>query len=360
MIQPPYVGSRRSLGAAVVPPFPCVDQVPIGWLPVGFDVESSSVRWMLVGDADFPYAMFDQSISALRANLPPPRELETDLSILTETVTANARSPSGVIVHMSRCGSTLLLTGLGCARGVLAVGEANMIDEALTRMAFRSQYWAAMCLKIARRTVELLASYRGEAEGRLVIKCGLSGMADLQQIRAAWPTVPCLVLIRDPIEVLVSNLQRPPLWMTRWRRDPGSYSFGIPPQPVLAGGDEESFAWLIGRLCIQAFGALDKECFVLDYADLCPTAVSRVASIFDLSFSNEGMTRMTDTFRFHGRYPNRPYRADGETKRNAATEVIRAAVERWAQEPYEYLAQRACQDARRLKSIRKSIEAGIA
>src|ERR1019366_5688912 len=98
----------------------------VGWLPIGFTFGPQvSVRWLEFGGRSLSEPFFGQSVRALRCSKPPARERVTNLQTLFDVASAYREvEPSGLIFHVSRCGSTFLTNILKAGAGVLALSEA--------------------------------------------------------------------------------------------------------------------------------------------------------------------------------------------------------------------------------------------
>ena len=59
----------------------------------------------------------------------------------------------------------------------------------------------------------LFQSYAGHGANRLVIKFPSWNILFLELVHLIWPTTPCLIVIRDPVHVMVSNLLKPGGWV---------------------------------------------------------------------------------------------------------------------------------------------------
>src|ERR1700722_15328119 len=86
-------------------------EIKPGWIPVGIDRLRPIVRWMNVGNASLTAPMFMEAVARFRLNR--AQEIETGLSVLMEgTAHLLGGEPRGVIVHMTRCGSTALANAM--------------------------------------------------------------------------------------------------------------------------------------------------------------------------------------------------------------------------------------------------------
>src|SRR6185437_5800694 len=192
----------------------------VGWVPIDVGGAHMSIRWMNVGDASFAEPFFEESITKLRNGMPAALELESELSELRRTVDARPLvRPSAVIVHMTRCGSTLLMNAFKAADGVVGLSEASSFDRILQLTTSPSAYWRSQATSCLADIVTLFGNYAGPPTRQVVIKCGVGGGALLTVLRTIWPDVPCIALIRNPLEIIVSNCKTPARWLHRWKEN---------------------------------------------------------------------------------------------------------------------------------------------
>jgi hypothetical protein len=108
--------------------------------------------------------------------------------------------PTGLIFHISRCGSTLLANALKKANQVLVVSEPRRVTETLLLR---------------------LPSGGADEPEKLVIKFTSINILAMRQMRTWWPDVPCVVVVRDPAEVMVAY-EKGGGWMY-WKESPESW-----------------------------------------------------------------------------------------------------------------------------------------
>jgi len=309
--------------------------VPPGWLPA--DVGAATVRWIRVNSQTPTDPFFDKWVAALRGRIPPPREHETDLASLAHLAAGLPEvEPAGIIFHVSRCGSTLLANALAAGENVFAIGEAPVFEKMMRLTARREPYSASAGAEALRALCRVFGHYRGPSGERLILKTGMGTVVTLRAIRSVWPSVPCVMLIRDPVEVVVSNFQTPPRALLEWYDAPAGCIAAPVPEEALGRGLEEFSAWLVGRICDAALVQMDDRCLLLDYRDLTPEAVLRVAEFFRLRLTDGEREALRKSFRFDAKRGGE-FNADADKKKNAATAAMTEAVARWASAPYEAL-----------------------
>lgn len=309
--------------------------LPFGWLPA--DIGAAAIRWIRVDSQSPTDPFFYKWVTALRSRVPLPREHETELRSLAQNVAHLPEvEPAGIIFHVSRCGSTLLQNALAVGENVFVVGEASAIDRAM-RLAARREPSAAYAGAGALRDLcKVFGHYRGSSAPQLILKTGLAAVVALRGIRSVWPDVPCVMIIRDPVQVVVSNLRSPPRVLLEWYDAPSRCFAGPVPEEALGRGLEEFCAWLVGRICGAALEQMDSKFLLLDYQDLTPEAALRVAEFFSVRLTDEGREALRRTFLFDAKRGNE-FKPDADRKKKAATPSTLEAVARWALADYEAL-----------------------
>jgi hypothetical protein len=285
-------------------------------------------------------------VAALRNSTSPPREHETELSSLAQIVQHLPEvEPMGIILHVTRCGSTLLSNALSAGENVFSVGEAPAFDKAAQFPPSRDARTPGIGTRSLRDFCKTFAYYRGADATQVIIKTGLGAVTRLSAIRAAWPKVPCVMLIRDPIEVAVSNLQSPSRTLLDWYHTPSSVTSAVP-EEALRGSIAEFCAWVVGWTCTAALDQLDEKCLLLDYRDLTPDAALRVADFFTIRLTAEGKAALQRAF-LHDAKRGGEFTPDVKRKEKAATTSLADSIDRWAREPYEALLRSSL----RLRSV---------
>ncbi len=323
-----------------------------GWLPLDFEfdpdpalVPGGAVRWMEFGAEPLAEPFFHQTVEKLRNASPAAAELDTSIeAMLAWSERLPPVRPAGFIFHVSHCGSTLVANALKNAPGALVAAEAG----AFVRLArwypeASSPYLRARWGDARRRLFEalfrLFACYRTGQPEKLVIKfCSLNLFA-MRFVRQCWPETPCVVLIREPAEVLVSSLnERGWLAYKSAAQVEDLYGWRNPPQPPEEMPDEEYCARLLSRHLEAALESADDGCQIIDYEELLPKRIRAIAAFFGLDLPEAFERRV---FRTYSKDPFHllQYQDDRAEKRRQAERGAKAAAQRWAQSAY--LALRA-------------------
>jgi hypothetical protein len=299
-----------------------------GWLPaqVVWDGAELAVDWAYFGARRLAAPLYEGD---LRAALARPFNVlfrfRTPLSALGRWAGAlPSLRPSGLIFHMSRCGSTLVSQMLAAAPANLVVSEGAPIDVVL-------QLGGAAPVGSLQAMIGALGQVR-DGERRYFIKLEAWHLLALPAFRAAFPDTPWLFLYREPAEVIVSHLRQPaPL---------------APPAVLDAlcgtGADERAGA----ELTAQALGAICRAALeaqgvggglLVNYAELPAALWSRILPHFGVTWSDDERAAMTAAARFDAKAPWLAFAPDAADKRRQADDRVRAACAAHLDDPYARL-----------------------
>ncbi len=311
---------------------------PGGWIPADISAGNPVVRWINAADGSLAGPFFRDSILDLRSKNPPMRERETSLEALGVGREWALANPTGLILHVSRCGSTLIANALkAVAPSIVVLSEAMPFETALDWIGSPSSYWAGLGAAVIPALTSIYANYQRQGALSVVAKCTPGAVTALRAFRVRFATVPSLIVIRNPIEVLASNMADPPRWLVDWYEMPRPRRLGSPPKAALAEGFAGFCAWVIGRWCSEVLAAIDGPCWILDYADIVPDIAVRIAQLFGLTPGADFSNGLAAVFRSHAKRPTSVFEPDGERKRASADAATLRSIKRWAEEPYRAL-----------------------
>jgi hypothetical protein len=302
-----------------------------GWTPVRARPtdDGLAVEWRWLDDAPFREPFFAETVQvALQRpfSLLFPRETTLDELAGLEP----GLEPNGFVLHLSRCGSTLVTQMLAAVPDLIVLSEPQLVNDVLRPPGTEQE--RARRLRLA---VAALGRRRTGSERGYVLKLDPWATHDLPVIQRAFPETPWLFLARDPLEVLVSHRRRAGMQMLPIVISPTL--FGLDPISALAMPFEEYGARVLGAACAQALAARDERTFFLDYRDLPGAVLDVVLDRFGLDCSADERSAMQAAARRDAKYPSRVFEPDAVSKANAATPELRAAVDAWARTAYEAL-----------------------
>ena len=330
-----------------------------GWLPVSLGIDAMSpfvsdfpVRWMEFGETPLAEPFLRDTIGRLRAEKPPRREIDSSLAeLLRLSRLAAPVTPAGFIFHISHCGSTLVANALKTAGTAVVASEPKTISEVLRPVnagqlgPYLSARWENRRAETLRALITSLATYRTGEPEPLVIKFASINIRSMAFLRRIWPDVPCLVVVREPMEVIVSNRHGGGWMQLKTAPETAMEAFGWQglPRPVAEMPDEEFAARVIGSFFAAAEEAIDARVMVADYAQLTqPHMLVRIGKWFGIRIDPEG-ERMRAVLGSYAKDPQQkqPFRDDRLKKQWMATVLLRSAAEVWAVPGYRAVTQMA-------------------
>jgi hypothetical protein len=291
------------------------------------------VTWLDFGSRPFVEPFFAQTVAGILAKNRKVALAETTADYLVD-ITKGTPSfyPSGIIFHISRCGSTLLSNGLRIPRNVIAISEAQPFTSVLATDRFGT-YRAHLLAGLAR----IFGHHSDGRPAKLVVKFSSPDILSLRFVRTLWPGVPCVIAIRNPLEVIVSNLSRPSTWLLN-RSSPRFLRrlFGREGPRAMQWSIEEYSARVLGRYCQSALSALDEGCIVVDYTRLNAQEIHHVANLFGISLPADADGRLDELLTTHS-HRKTPFDKELHAEQHRATEGLRRAARKWADPYYEEL-----------------------
>lgn len=308
-----------------------------GFVPVRLFVRDGlRVSWCWLGEARFSEPFFSQTVERL---LLDPAALvfapETDGGPL-EAAAGSKEAPSGLVFHMSRCGSTLVARMLAASSRHRVLSEPEPLD-ALLRLP-------GTAVPPGRRPTwlrGLVSSWAPPPPGRLFLKLEALSTLSLPLLREAFPSTPRVFLYRDPVEVLESNLE---LGSLRSGNLALAARCGLDPR-----GDDADFA---ARVLARILAAAVEDqrsggTLLVRYDELPGAFFSRVLPHLGVGLSAEEEAAAREASREDAKAPGRRFAAGTPRGGREAGPATRAAAERWLSGPVAALdAARRAQLAR--------------
>ncbi len=216
-------------------------------------------------DHEFPRSYVSLGRDALLAMRPDAGA--TSLTSLGQLARRQGEEPvlplAALVFHCSRCGSTLFSRLFQHAAGTRVFAE----PEALPR--FLHAHSAALVrgegATELRTFIQAFGLSPRPAEKRLVLKLTSLSTAYLPVFRAAFPGVPFIYLLREPVGVVQSLRRHPPGFLHDAGRDSLARLFGPSPPSVQGLPPPEWFAWYVAQNQNLAFRHRDEFFRVIDH-----------------------------------------------------------------------------------------------
>ena len=303
---------------------------PRGWLPAQARWRDRDLvlDWAYLGSRRLCEPFFEASMLRCRSK-PFNRTFRyaAPIDALAGWLQANAGlAPTGFIFHMSRCGSTLVSQMLAAMPHTAVISEAGPIDAVVQARLTRPDLDLAQHAAWLRWIVGALGQARSGEERHLFIKLDSWHALALPLFRMAFPTVPWIFLYREPLDVLVSQLRRRGTHMV-----PGLIAwdaFGFE-APECAEEPEAYCAEVLKRICDGVLRDFAPDTALLvNYQELPAALWSAILPHFGVACGADDRAAMADVARYDAKSPERLFTDDTDSKRDAATDRIRAAAGR--------------------------------
>lgn len=314
-----------------------------GWTPIRVDWQDRRpvIDWCFTEGIDFTDPFFDDTVR--RCFQHPARLLfrrETAFSGLSAVNSADpGLAPSGFIFHTSRCGSTLVAQMLAGLPSTLVMSEPGPLDSVLGARRIDPNLSEREHQDWFRGLVSALGRARTPEQHHYVIKFDAWAVLDLPFILDAYPDTPWIFLYRDPVEVLVSQLDRRGYHMI-----PGSLSsdqLGLAGTNVTDLLPEEYCAAVLARLCQCALeGSHGEGRNFVNYRHLPDAVADTVAPYFGIDVDPEARAAMGEIARRNAKNPVLDFTDDSPAKQNRASRQLRQAADHWVDPHYQSLEQR--------------------
>lgn len=256
--------------------------------------------------------------------------------------------PSGMVFHISRCGSTLIANALRISANTIVISEAQPFSAALLPDCFRAELVNDATGNSTRaHALRSLVTIFGHSFHRevpnLVIKFTSWNILRMSFLRSLWPTVPCIVVVRDPVEVMVSNLRSPSGWM-QWKASLPSVLQLFPwtRDEIAKMNAEEYCARVLGLFCQAGAQIRDEHIRVVEYTSLDTERIYKIAEFFNVKINKDHEGTIRTILEYYSKEVNsRPYLDDRADKQRMATQIVRISAQKWANSNYNLLKQQA-------------------
>ena len=310
-----------------------------GWLPIRAFFQSGEWRldWCWFGEQRLARPFFRDDVDqALRLPFNQAFRRETDFQALLDwQAVSPGMPPTALIFHASRCGSTLMAQMLATLDDNIVLSEPPPLDNLLRAHRLDPKATPHQPAWLA-ALVSAYGQRRQGNEQRLFIKLDAWNVFEAPLLLALYPEVPRVFLYRDPLEIVVSQLRQPGLHCVPGLL--GSSALDLPAQEALRMTPAEYTSRTVGAILQQGLALCQQRGAVaVNYQELPNACWGRLASLFDVHDAH--LPRLRETAGFDAKQPSQSFSADSHSKRKAADEGVREAVEYWAGKAYRALEE---------------------
>jgi hypothetical protein len=309
-------------GALTPPLRSCAGGAPPGWRPAAVGIAGPEiVEWVHLGgehaDGGFYY---DEVQRALQRPFNRLFGFCSPLAELARSPTPPALAPSGLVFHMSHCGSTLVSRMLAAGEAHLSLGEPQPLDAAL-RLCAEAGLDEPVQIALVRGVAAALGVPR-RGETRYFLKLDAWHVALLPLLRRAFPETPWAFVYREPLEVMAAQTDSSAL--APWRLPAGVLGLASEAGEAPRADD---FAATLAAICERALGGLASGGGLLvSYSELPDAVARRILPHLGVTPSAADLAAMALAATADAKSPGQAFTPDSAEKRARATPEARAAV----------------------------------
>jgi hypothetical protein len=310
------------------------------WMPIRIYRRETShlIDWCYMGGERFTDPFFDITVTRLFRD---PFNLvfrhQTPIEFLGEVAGEDrGLSPAGFIFHMSRCGSTLAAQMFASLEQNIVLSEPSPVDSVLRANALNPAVTDEQRSTWLRWLLMAFGRKRTDAEKHYFIKFDSWTTLEMGLILEAFPDVPWVFLYRDPLEVLVSQMNQRGAQMI-----PGAIGqllpgFGL--ADIMQMQPEEYCARVLAAFCETALRhSDDRRGLLVNYTQMPGAVTSLICEHFNVSYSGDDLVKMHTAGGFNSKAPQRNFTPDSKAKRESAGETVKNMADKWANPIYERL-----------------------
>jgi len=280
------------------------------WLP--WKLSGTLCEWIHTADKKFTEPFFSDTISVCK-KFPENRssyKVITDLEIMSEwSGTINAINPTAFIFHISRCGSTLLSQMLSLEESNIVLSEVPFFDE-LLRLPYKDPIDRMLANDYLVAAIKLYGRKKSRDESQLFIKTDSWHLHFYEQLRDLFPSVPFILLFRNPLEVIHSHQKQRGMQSVPGMIEPGIFGFS---EEQLKGTNLDAYMTNVlegyFKKMIEISKA-DDNTLLCNYNEGMNNVLKKINSFLNLHITPANESLMQARARFHAKHPEELFTED--------------------------------------------------
>jgi hypothetical protein len=286
-----------------------------------------------------PLAFMDPFVADTIARS-PGGTTEALLGKFEHTSDLQAVAPSGIIYHVSKCGSTLVSQVLKKLDGLVVYSRPQAFIDLLMPPHPCSPEHMVQSL----RTLGLL--FARHAGRPYVLKLANWNVLFCGLLQRAFPDTPWIFCIRDPIDVAVSTLEDPApgLWYKYIARQDNPFLTHLGMDGSRRLAPELYIAAFYTAFCEAILNLDGSHGKIVSYESMPESIWEIIAPHFNLTVSAEELAAMQQAARFYSKAPlGTPHEfvSDSMAKRRRAAPEVRAAIDSHARPIFQRVLKEA-------------------
>jgi hypothetical protein len=278
-------------------------------------------EWIYLGDKRFTDPFFDDTIAQCRSlafNSSGYKVYTTSDNLVQWSEQLTTVPLSGLVFHVSRCGSTMISQLLAVPQSNIVISEAPVIDQILRE----EQFDAGTKEKLIYAVVRFFGHKRFEEEHCLILKLDAWHLLEIQQFRLLFPDVPFMILYRNPEAVLKSHTQLRGMHMI-----PGMLPlsmFGLNKKQIEPTSLDHFGVQVLEKYyeAILYFASVDKKTLLADYNEGIENVIISLNIFLAILVSQKSFNGIQERLKVHSKYPENAFAGDKEILLNVDLTIV--------------------------------------
>jgi len=273
------------------------------WIP--WKLSGSLCQWIYIGNKKFTEPFFNDTISACRnfEENCKPFKVFSDLKIMEQwSEDVGSLTPTAIIFHVSRCGSTLLSQLLCLDKAHIVLSEVPLFDE-LLRTPYKKNTTISIDKNYIKAAINLYCMQRDEKEKRVFIKTDSWHLHFYKELRNLFPSMPFIFLYRNPGEIILSQQKQRGMQSVPGLVEPEVFGFSaeqinnVSLDLYMAKVLESYFKKMI------EIKKADRRVLLFNYKEGMNNILKKISVYLGLNITVETEKLLYERSRFHAKHP---------------------------------------------------------
>lgn len=280
------------------------------WVPL--KLTGSFCNWLYLGNEKFIDPFFSDTISVCKklSENRNAHKVLSDLDVITEwSDNITALNPSVIIFHVSRCGSTLLSQLLSIDETNIVLSEVPIFDE-LLRMRYKNSVDIKIINTYLISAVKFYGQKRNGKEQHLIIKTDSWHLHFYNQLRSLFPSVPFILLYRNPKEVIASHQKQRGMQSVPGLIEPEIFNFS---KEKLNETNLDAYMTSVLESYFKRIIEIVKtgdDVLLCNYNEGMINVIRKASDYIGLNFSTETEKLIYERLRFNAKHPHQLFKED--------------------------------------------------
>ena len=282
------------------------------WVPIRLsdNLDNLLCRWLYTGSITYTDPFFNDTITkclSLSENSKGFR-VNATLEILPEWAeNLDPLPPTAFIFHVSRCGSTLVSQALGMIANSIALSEVALFDEILRLPLSRHNFNEEYSNQLLSAAIKFYGNKRTGSENKLFIKTDSWHLLFYKRLRTLFPSVPFIVLYREPGGVLESNKRSKGMQGNADLVGTSVYGFETFDDDFLHPDNYMAHVLEKFYRCIIDITTNDPHTLLLNYAQGLNDMMEQIATFIGLELNTSMLALIAERSKYHAKQPEKKF-----------------------------------------------------